>query len=1838
MSFRSWTKKKIVILPLFALLFLGGAFALWYFVFGGFRLSGKDDLAARITEVSAPGDSYVGKEKIEPKPVRACFSFPVAKLDQVYARPDGDIAIYPAIKGEWYWESASCLRFMPEKDWIPGLKYEVSLPGKIFNPQVKVKDKEFSFSSPVFKGVVEKAEFYEDPRNKDKEAVASFRFNYPLDAESLKDKISVESVNGVRYGFTYKLSDLNTVLHVISAPLKIQNEENFVKITVFDVGNAYNKKTFPEKITATVKVPSSSTFFNVKSVSAQIIRNEQNNGQPEQILAVNFTTAVNNRDLERNFNLYYAADNCFNLKKRLSASKDATAQLRKLRHVLVKEAPSAEGNGRSHLLQFDLRRQKGCLVAEFGKELNAVEGYNLGKNVIAYADFVPYPKEVKIAADGAILSLKGSKELPFLSRGVDELRISAARIDASDINHLATQTGGDFAHPYFKNYYFSEDNISEVFEKVLKINSRHPAEANYSSISLGEYFKEKKGIFLVSVRGYAGKDNFGGEDRRLVVITDLGIIVKDNLDNSHEVFIASISEGKPAAGALVEVLGKNGLPVLSAKTNETGKAYLPDFSNFKNDKEAAVYKVSLNNDVSFLPIGRGDRRLNLSRFDVGGEYDYEGDEYNLKGYIFSDRGIYRPGEEAHFGLIVRQRDLNVPQNMPFVVEVRNPRGDVAAVQNIRADEAGLMEYGFKTPVTALTGNYQLYLYVKDKNNSRRYVADVGFKVEEFQPDSMKIKASWAHKQDKGWDINKTAEADVFLANLYGNPAAGHKLKASYALTPASFRFEEFQGFVFTDPLRQAQKTLRPYKDELSAQTTNAEGKGRFTLDLSQFEQGTYQLRLSVEGLELGGGRGVGTSLGRLVSPNASLIGWKANGRLDFIDKDALRAVDFIAINNLLEQISLEKLSLSLLRRQYISSLLEMPDGTYRYQMVPKEQLVSNRQWAIGQQGARLDLKTDEAGEYILQVADGDGRILARIEYNVAGAANLSHAVDKDASLGLKLDKETYKSGEEITMQITAPYAGYGLITIERDSVYAYKWFKADTTSLVQSIKLPDYVEGNAYVNVAFFRDIDSKEIYMPALSYAAAPFSINKDKRAVDIRLDVPETVKPGDVLKIGYATSEKANIIVYGANQGILQVARYVRPNPLEAFLKKRALRVVTSQIMDLIMPDIRILRMLSSSGGDSSLDAGILEGNLNPFARKTDKPVAFWSGIMPGNSDGGIYEYKVPEFFNGEIKVMAVAVSTGRFGSAAKSVLSRGDFVLTPSGPLAVAPGDEFVIGLGLSNLVKGAGDDYEVSVSLDAGDGFEIIGASVQKVKLAEGKETLLNFKLKALAKPGAREIKFTAESSGNPAQRASMPYSLSLRPSVPYGGEYAMGYEKSRYILPKAEDLYDFQRVQQLSASPSPLVLVSGLLKYLDKFPHGCTEQTVSKVFPAMEVFFKYPELVKGIDIYGLFDDALMKLRQRQQLDGGFDAWGVSGAEAHPFASVYAAHFLVRAKELGFDVSENMLEKAVSYLEKAAGNAPADELDIVPAYAAYVLTLNGKITTNYLLNLETYYQSNFPKTWRNRLGALFMAASYKLLQDDVKARSLSGRYQKADGEGFERQAMDIYLRALYFPDLFDEEKDVKKLLKFLGNGNFTTNSAAFSILALNAFQPEGAEGQIRFSQFSPELTPFPHVGFNPQTEKLEVSSDKPFYYTVVQQGFGKAREISPKAEGLEVYKSYYDKDGNKVDSAKLGNELNVKIRYRGLRKDAFGDVAIVDLLPGCMEVVSGSVSGGNGAEKVDVREDRVVAYVWASPETEEINYKVKVTAQGSFTVPAVFGSALYLPLVRANSASGLMLVRD
>ncbi|MEO5694548.1 MAG: alpha-2-macroglobulin family protein, partial [Usitatibacter sp.] len=762
---------------------------------------------------------------------------------------------------------------------------------------------------------------------------------------------------------------------------------------------------------------------------------------------------------------------------------------------------------------------------------------------------------------------------------------------------------------------------------------------------------------------------------------------------------------------------------------------------------------------------------------------------------------------------------------------------------------------------------------------------------------------------------------------------------------------------FYDP----QRAKEGFSEKLAEGKTDASGNASFDLGLGKYARATYRLHFLARAFEPEGGRSVSAETSSLVSERAFLVGYKADGDLAYVSRGSARTANLIAINPKASRIAVKDLKLELVERRFVSVLMKQPNGTFKYESRPKEVLINEKPLEIAAAGLTLALESATPGNFFYRVRDAEGVELNRVEYAVTGAGNVTRSLDRNAELQLTLNKKSYAPGEDVEISIRAPYVGAGLITIERDKVYAHQRFKSTTQASVQKIKVPAGIEAGGYVTVQYIRDPSSDEIFTSPLSYGVVPFAVDLDRRTNKLTITAPAKVKPGEALKVKVAVSQPTRVAFFAVDEGILQVARYQTPEPLVFFFQKRSLDVRTSQILDMILPEFRKLMQAAAPGGDGESALG---RNLNPFKRKRDKPAVFWSGIVDVKEEAE-FAYGVPDTFNGTLRLIAVAVNDQSIGVAQDKTTVQGDFVLLPNAPLAVAPGDAFDVSVGVANNVASSGADAPVTVTLTPSPALEIEGAPSQVLKISAMREGVAIFRVKArsgaAARLGSAALNFSAAfTEGKIAGSAKLATDLSVRPATPYATRVTAGSFTGSQEVAVVRNLFPEFRSTEAAVSPIPLVLASGLANYLDNFPHLCTEQLVSRAMPSI-VLGKRPEFGKlGASTMGSkpFDNALAVLRSRQNAEGGFGLWTAS-VEADEYASVYAMHMILEARERGMAVPADLLARANSYLNQLAAS-PAKDIHDVRAriYAVYLLTRQGTVTTGYLATLRETLDKKYP----------------------------------------------------------------------------------------------------------------------------------------------------------------------------------------------------------------------------------------------------------------------------------------
>jgi uncharacterized protein YfaS (alpha-2-macroglobulin family) len=386
------------------------------------------------------------------------------------------------------------------------------------------------------------------------------------------------------------------------------------------------------------------------------------------------------------------------------------------------------------------------------------------------------------------------------------------------------------------------------------------------------------------------------------------------------------------------------------------------------------------------------------------------------------------------------------------------------------------------------------------------------------------------------------------------------------------------------------------------------------------------------------------------------------------------------------------------------------------------------------------------------------------------------------------------------------------------------------------------------------------------------------------------------------------------------------------------------------------------AAPGGDGE---GELGKHLNPFKRKRDKPVAFWSGIVEVNGSRE-FSYTVPESFNGTLRVMAVVINDDAVAAKTVKTTVRGDMVILPNIPVSLAPGDSVEVGVGLANNILNSGKDVPIALKLETTGGIEIVGnESIQTLKINERSETSTRYQIRAKqgaqAQLGSGSVIFTAQYKGYSARLST---DVSIRPASPYVTLVQAGSFKGGGELKSQLDAYPNYRKSDVAVSAAPWAFGLGLMQYLEAYPHGCTEQITSQTLPAVLLSNRpelYAEMNRGKESDKDYEkDAqkasqqtlqryIVQLRGRQAESGGFALW--PGAAADHFATVYAVQLLIEAKERKLAVPADLLQKANSYLQTNLSRPIANASDWrQSAQALYVLARQGVVAPAALANLR------------------------------------------------------------------------------------------------------------------------------------------------------------------------------------------------------------------------------------------------------------------------------------------------
>jgi len=1456
------------------------------------------------------------------------------------------------------------------------------------------------------------------------------------------------------------------------------------------------------------------------------------------------------------------------------------------------------------------------------------------------------PPKVEFQDAGHYLPRDGSRLLAVRTTNLDGFTVTAFRVFKNNLVHYLRDSG---LNGYDDGRYGMDLRSRELPVKGGQINEEITTQVDLARL----YGGKLDGLYNVTVNS-PQHDTSG---RTWVLATDIGLVATRA---GKDLWVQALSIGSlaPKPNVLVEVYSRENQVLHSGRTDLEGRLRIADIDATVDDMQPFLVVASDGEDLSFLHLNHNP--LSVSRFDTGGDpVSKEG----FEAFLSSDRGLYRPGDAVNLTSILRRFDL-ARADQPVELKVLNPEGKESLRVDLQPDAEGMATVQLPLKADAMTGEYQAVLALKGRDNP---LTQAAFKVEEFIPN--KITANIELPRSEAQSGGKI-EYGVRVLHLFGAPAAALNVKTEVELVPGRFEHPDYPGYRFVDGSRDfTSETLRVPKGV-------TDGKGAYPVSLeipTSILPGSMILgNVYAEVLDEGG-RPVGAHATIRIHRYPYYLGLKSLVG-NQVEPGTRVQLSLVAIDPGGKRQNLKGVPITVTRKRWYS-VFRKHGWRGDFESSFYEEVVDARRVDIKGQ-ASFGFVADKEGDYTVLLGDESG-MRSSLDLTVQGRASgeedeVAAANLKDpGTLVLKLDKNEYRSGDTAQVQVNAPFAGRLLLSEERDSVFERRSVLIPAGRSVVPLPVGAALNPNAYVVGLLLRKPSENLRQLPMVSFGVAPLAMDARDRKVDLGWAAPASVTSQQGLNVDLSTGEPgAKVVVAAVDEGILQIISFATPDPFAYFYRKRRLETQVSTFWDEVLPD---LQRKEAVGGDE--DEGFERRHLNPVAAQRVKSFARYSGVLTADAAGKVHVAFPTEDFQGEARVMAMAVKGSKFGSRAWHVKVADPIVLEAHLPRFLAPGDLFTMPVRVFNQTD---KKAVISLSLQLSGPIEATGKPAEPLSIDPKAEKGVDLDLRAKGDAGVAVVQVTALTADGASYVKRT--ELAVRPGQPLStdmlqGSLAPGAEVK---LPVPGDFIPFGRLARIHLSANPLYEFIGALRYLVQYPYGCAEQMTSQAFPMLAL--KGSGLLGGA--YNLASGsgggdakaeadvqaAIRALAKQQMPDGTFSLWPGGEGEAG-YLSDYVSQFMLEAKRAGFDVDNQVLDRIRQRIGAIQVPSQAGRLDrsqqnvaerpIFDPYRFYLRALSGNPDREGM-------RAMLADQPRMRDLAVFdrclLAMAFAETGDADSARRslpkkeavLGAKLYREAGGSWNSSQRDLagYLLALARSGAGPGEMDpiVDEMRKRMKDGHFgSTQEDAWTFLALSqalkryaAERPLRADwrlGQGPAQSLAAESTLLgDEQGLFGKTVTVTNRGDGPLAYTLLAEGTRLAAPTQEDSQGMSLRRVYRDEQGKEINLGSVTQGQLVVVTVEVACKRPVENLVVVDLLPAGFEVDNPRLQSQGrlgfdppnhiNAAYTDIRDDRILLFTQDAQDDLSFSYSVRAVSPGTFQVPALLAEAMYDPEIHGR----------
>lgn len=1379
-----------------------------------------------------------------------------------------------------------------------------------------------------------------------------------------------------------------------------------------------------------------------------------------------------------------------------------------------------------------------------------------------------------------------------------------------------------------------------------------------------------------------------------LLLTEMSIVAKKAAVDPKEpwkeevrVWAMGMEDSNLLSGVEMKLVRKSGLVVGRCTTSGddgcTLKAERPD-----EDPNAPFAIIATKgSDLTYLKYS--DLRTDVADSDVQGVPWVSEQAYRAA--IWSDRGVYRPGEVAHIAATLRGRNDAAPDaGLPVEVALIDPREKTARKLVLETNEAGVVATDFSFPAFADTGSWRVELTVGEKS-----VGSYGFNVEEFVPERMKVTAA---ASKSGYSIDESVPVGVDAKYLFGGSAEGSSVELTCRLEPTTFKPKENGNFSYGVWRDQGEKVKTV---TLGQSTGELDDKGHAEIECPPLESGAGFLgaaRLVADAavFEAGSGRSTNGVAIAPVHPEAFYLGLATGGQK--AEKGKPIKVEGVVVDwdgklvaNGPKTVDVE---IYRLESEY-GYFYDEDEGGERYQRWLRPVREGTQTATVT--GGKFSIEATPADEndgFIVRAMSGAARTDLQLEgtgrswywsYNQRQVDQTPKPL-KPTALALTVPKGA-KVGEAITVKVKAPYRGKILFTAETKAVVADEWKSADAGEVSWTFKLKEFAP-TVYVSAFLVKDphIESKESFLPDRAFGVEPIQVEPTAYTEEVALSVPESVRSNSKLTVTLDLGDAdagTYATVAAVDEGILSLTKFKSPDPIAEIFAKRRLGVETFETVGwtmLLPPEKSPTR---GTGGDAM---GDVAGRVQPV-----KPVALWSGLVKVPDDGKLtVTFDVPQY-RGALRVMAVTSGPKKLGRASKTVVVKDPIVLTTTLPRFVTLGDEIQIPVFVTNL-SGAKLDVDVSLTAenlpypgldqpaDAGSPIQFLGKPRGQASLEDGKSATMVFHARATKAIGAAKFRVTAKGGGHESREE-----LDV-PFLPTGPKSRLVQripleEGDRDLTPLLSGWLPTSEKSTLWVTANPYGESFDHLKHLIRYPYGCIEQTTSSTRPLLFVSNVIgnvdPSLVADQKLEDMVMHGVNRVLSMQTPSGGFSYWPGS-TEPSGWGTAYATHMLLDAQKAGYAVPQDRVDDVVEWIGREATRYENEGRDKrydwhadTEAYLQYVLALSGKGRKARIQKLidglpgKAFEQEAEQKYM---LQAALWLSGDRRYEKELKNPDLSPvKDTRKNSWSFysDRRRRGFMLST--FQDLFGADpageelaQTVARALAGHSSGWYTTQELVWGVTGLGK-RVQGSAGSFA----PPILTANGKTVEAKLTDKKSKQSDRTWalaraseyetlslsvpdkgkgslYLLLSSEGVRANPDYKVGGDGLTVHRTWRDVSGGSVDPGQLelADLVYVEIDIKNTTSERIQNIALVDRLPAGFEIENPRLGRGGATDWIDqdskwnadymnIRDDRIELFGALEPgQTRTFVYAARVVTAGEFTIPPVEAEAMYDPRIWAR----------